>query len=304
MKFSQIFEMINIGAVILDRELKVCYWNPWMEIHSGITAEKIIGSQLLDFFPNLNQKKFLRNCKSVLNFGNLSFFSQRLHQYFFPFKPITAFDINFEYMQQSCTMGPMREQENGGPGSIEHIYIIVQDVTELVAYEKKLIDMNMKDGLTGVFNRRHIDKCLKDEFSRHKRYSRPMSFVLFDIDFFKKINDTYGHQCGDFVLQALSSRIKAIIRNVDAIGRYGGEEFCCVLPETDMDAALLLAERFRLIIAGEKFKFEDLSIDVSISLGVSEIRDEIDSPETLLKKADEALYKAKETGRNKVVMMN
>lgn len=305
MNFSQFFELVHIGTVVLDKDLKVVHWNRWMQSHSGITANNIIGTSILEHFPNLNSSAFSRNFKSVLNFGNLSFFSQKLHRYLFPFKPMTSFQTGFEYMQQSCTMGPMREGENGNyNGEINNVYIIVQDVTELVSYEKKLLEMNMKDGLTGTFNRRYIDLRLKEEFTRHKRYARSFGFIMLDIDFFKKVNDTYGHQCGDFILQGVSSRIQSIIRNVDLLGRYGGEEFCCLLPETDIDSALMLAERFRLIIEEEQFNFEGISIDITISLGVSEIREDIKTPSELLKKADEALYKAKERGRNKVVSMN
>lgn len=305
MEFAQIFEMINIGTVILNKEFKVEHWNRWMEAHSGIPSDKIVGTSILQHFPNLDFAGFRRNFKSVTSFGNLSFFSQKLHRYLFPFKPVTSFNTDFEYMQQSCTMGPLRESSNGGLGkSINNVYIIVQDVTELVAYEQKLIEMNMRDGLTGILNRRYIDTYLKNEFSRHKRYSRPMGFILFDIDFFKKVNDNYGHQCGDYVLQNVASRINSIIRNVDSLGRYGGEEFCCILPETNLESSLLLAERFRLVISEEKFTYEEFTLDVTISLGVSEIREDIKTHEELLKKADDALYKAKGTGRNKVVAMD
>jgi len=305
MKFAQIFDMINIGTVVLDKDLKVEHWNRWMESHSGIPANKIIGTSILDTFSNLNFPGFLRNFKSVVSFGNLSFFSQKLHHYLFPFRPATSFSSNFEYMQQSCTMGPLREVTDGEyTGSENSVYIIVQDVTEVVAYEQRLIEMNMKDGLTGVFNRRYLEEHLTEEFSRHKRYSRPLSFILLDIDFFKKINDTYGHQCGDAVLKDVSARINSVIRDVDSLARYGGEEFCCMLPETGMESAVLLAERFRLVISEEKFSYDKDLIDVTISLGVSELRDDIKSAEVLLKKADDALYEAKETGRNKVVSMN
>lgn len=304
MNFAQIFEMINIGTVVLDRDLNVCYWNRWMEMHSGIDSDRIVGSSILENFPNLNCKGFLKNFKSVITFGNLSFFSQKLHRYLFPFRPATSFNTGFEYMQQSCTMGPMRDGNNGYiTDLIKHVYIIVQDVTELVDYEKKLLEMNMKDGLTGIYNRRFMDTRIKEEFERHKRYSRPMCFIMLDIDFFKKINDSYGHQFGDFVLKSLSSRIGSTIRNVDFFGRYGGEEFCCIFPETTIQSGAGLAERFRRAILEKRFKFEDISITVTISLGVSEVRKGIDSSDILVKQADEALYEAKRTGRNKVILM-
>jgi len=297
--FSQILETVNIGLVILDKDLKVRYWNRWMESQSGISSDKIIGAPIFEFFPSLNTPKFLRSCKSVLAFVNFSFFSQKLHHFLFPFKPDTSFESMFTHMQQSCTMGPMRGEDN----VITSIYLIIQDMTELATYELRLLEMNMMDGLTGIYNRRFLEKKLTEEFDRHNRYARRFSIIMFDIDFFKKVNDTYGHQCGDFILKSVSSKIASIIRKSDSLARYGGEEFCCLLPETDMNSAAKLAERFRIAVEELPNTFQDTSISVTISLGVAEMAAEHGSAEMLLKKADEALYAAKRSGRNRVVAL-
>jgi diguanylate cyclase len=296
-KFSQIFETINFGLIILDIELKVTHWNNWMERHSGIASKQITGSSLFDFFPEINTPRFMRNSNSVLSFGNFSFFSQKLHHFLFPFKPVSSFQSSiFEHMQQSCTMGPLRNDDN----KIIGIFLIVQDVTELVSYEQKLIEMNIKDGLTGIYNRRFFQTRLGEEFQRHKRYGTKLSLIMFDIDFFKKVNDCYGHQCGDVVLQSVASKISSIIRQTDYLARYGGEEFCCLLPQTDLTGALILAERFRLAIEQQATTCQANTIKVTISLGVSDATSK-DSAENLLKRADDALYQAKDSGRNRVV---
>lgn len=300
MIFNQIFDAINIGLVILDKDLKVKKWNRWMEIHSGMTEEKLVGSPILELFPNLDNPRFKRNCKSVFSFGNFCFFSQKLHHYLFPFKATSYFEPLFEYMQQSCAMGPLRDEDN----VIQFMFIYVQDATEVAIYEKKLLDINLKDGLTGIFNRRYMEIKLKEEFSRAKRYGAHFSMIMFDIDHFKKINDVYGHQCGDFILQSISSRISSIMRNVDYLYRYGGEEFCCMLPETDIREAVLAAERFRKSVMDMESNFDGTIIKITISLGVSTVNDEIHSPERLLKMADDALYKAKKEGRNRVEKMS
>ncbi len=297
MIFSQIFDMVDIGLVVLDRDLKVQHWNRWMQLHSGISAERIIDTSLFDHFPHLNTSKFLRNCKSVLHFGNFSFLSQKLHHYLFPFKPVSSYTSTFEFMQQNCTIGPLRDDNK----SIEHIYISVQDVTAIAAYEKKLTEMNLKDGLTGIYNRRFLETKLVDEFERYRRYKRPLTLILFDIDFFKKVNDTYGHQCGDHVLKVLSSYVDSSIRKIDTVARYGGEEFCLILPETNLESSLIVAERLRENVAQKEITFMDSSISITISMGVAEAFEGIDSPEELLKRADEALYEAKRSGRNRVV---
>lgn len=296
MIFSQIFEMVNIGLVVLDKDLKVYKWNRWMESHSGITNNDIEGISIFEFFPNLNNPSFQRNCKTVLAFGNFSFFSQKLHKYFFPFKPDTSIESNFKYMQQNCTMGPLRDEKS----KIQYLFISVHDVTEVAAYEEKLFIMSVRDGLTGVFNRRYFEGRLKEEFLRHQRLKRPLSYVIFDIDHFKKVNDTYGHQCGDYILKEVSKKVSENIRDIDIFARYGGEEFCCLLLEADLSLALCVAERLRKTIAEQKFNYDGKSIKITISLGVSEVKGKIKTPEDLVKKADSALYKAKETGRNKV----
>ncbi|HKZ17278.1 MAG TPA: diguanylate cyclase [Geobacteraceae bacterium] len=298
-EFGQILETINIGLIILDKELNIRYWNRWMESHSGISAGKIVGAPVFDFFPALNTPKFQRSCKSVLTFGNFSYFSQKLHHFLFPFKTASSFGSRFQNMQQSCSLGPLRNGDN----VITALYITVQDVTELAEYEHKLLEMNMKDGLTGIYNRRFLEMRLRDEFERHTRYSRQFSVIMLDIDFFKKVNDSFGHQCGDFILKSVSAKIASIIRKTDFIARYGGEEFCCLLPETALGPATGLAERFRTAIAGLKNVYQDLEIDVTISLGVSEMSPEISSPEALLQQADKALYMAKNSGRNRVAVL-
>jgi diguanylate cyclase (GGDEF)-like protein len=201
-------------------------------------------------------------------------------------------------MQQNCTMGPIRDDDN----QIIGIFLIVQDVTELASYEQKLIEMNNKDGLTGIYNRRFFQKRLNEEVQRNKRYDNKLSLIMFDIDFFKKVNDAHGHQCGDAVLQAVTSMTTSIIRETDCFARYGGEEFCCLLPQTDICGATELAKRLRQSIQGQVITCQKKDIKVTVSLGVSEVSTE-DSPETFLKRADVALYQAKDSGRNRVVSL-
>jgi diguanylate cyclase len=298
MIFSQIFDMLDAGIVILDKELRVYKWNRWMATHSNIPSEKITGESLFVFYPDLNVPWFLRNCKSVFTFGNFAFLSYKLHSYCFPFKSYNSLGYDFEYMQQNCTVGPLRNDDS----NIDYIYITVQDVTEVASYEQKLIEMNTRDGLTDIYNRRFFDTRLEEEFIRHKRYSRPMSIIMLDIDFFKNTNDTYGHQAGDFILMSLTKLVSGRLRKTDIFCRYGGEEFCCILPETTIDSATSLAEDLLHAVSSNTFLFNDTPIQITISLGVSVLSQNVDSAETLIKKTDDALYQAKKEGRNKVVV--
>jgi diguanylate cyclase len=297
-EFAQIFDTVNIGLVILDKDIKVRYWNRWMAARSGIPSGQIIGEPLFDYFPHLSTPSFNKNCKAVLSFGNFAFFSQKLHRFLFPFKPDSSLGYRFDLMQQSCTMGPLRGEDN----SITSLFLIVQDVTELATYEQKLIEMNTVDALTGIYNRRFLESRLKEECERHSRYFRPFSVLMIDIDFFKKVNDTHGHQGGDLVLKNVASKAVSVIRKTDLMARYGGEEFCCLLPETDSIAADSVAENLRVHIEGMESHFQKKLIKVTISLGVSSFESG-DSPETLLSRADEALYQAKRSGRNRFVRL-
>ncbi|MFZ5571181.1 MAG: diguanylate cyclase [Thermodesulfobacteriota bacterium] len=295
---SQIFDMLDAGIVVLDRDLNVFKWNRWMSTHSKISADQIVGKPLFDFYPELKSSWFLRNCKSVFTFGNFAFISQKLHKYCFPFKSYyNTLGYRFDYMQQSCTVGPLRAANN----EIQYIYITVQDVTEIVAYEQKLIEMNIKDGLTGVYNRRFFEPRLAEEFQRHRRYNRSLSLIMMDIDHFKQINDNYGHQAGDHILRSLTALVEKIIRNVDIFARYGGEEFCCLLPETSVESAKVVAENIRKKVENEGFLFKDTEIKLTVSQGLAFLHKDTENAESLLKKADDALYEAKKTGRNKVV---
>lgn len=298
MSLAQVFDMLDVGLVVLDLDFRVRRWNRWMALKSGIEAAEIEGRPVFDFFPNLNTRKFIRNCISVATLGNFSFFSQKLHSYLFPFKPISSFSGAFEYMQQSCTLAPLRDGED----RIRSILISVLDVTEVVSYERRLIEKNMRDALTGAYNRRFLETRIIEEYDRHRRYSRPLSVLMFDIDHFKKINDEHGHQFGDEVLKTIVKVVHGSIRKTDFLVRYGGEEFCCILPETPVELGGLLAERLRQEVEEIEFFSRGSRVPVSVSLGVAALDGETEFAEMLLKKADEAMYGAKGSGRNRVVI--
>lgn len=293
---AQIFNMISVGIVVIDKEFKVEKWNRWMETHSKIAPEKIIGHSIFEYFPKLETKWFIRSCKSVFTFGNFLFFSQKLHGYIFPFMNSFTFCTEFSCMQQNASMGPLRGENN----QINHLYIMVNDVTEIASYEKRLIEMNTRDPLTEVYNRRFLSNRLQEEIERFKRYGRPFSIILQDIDHFKKVNDTYGHICGDFILKKFAHLNSERLRSVDIYTRYGGEEFCCILPETRLESAYKLAEDLRVTIEKQLFEFEGNKFNITMSQGAVEITLGVSNAEQLLKSADELLYEAKNTGRNKI----
>jgi diguanylate cyclase (GGDEF)-like protein len=177
----------------------------------------------------------------------------------------------------------------------------LQDEIELK--NRELERLSISDGLTGLYNHRHIHKLLNEEFDRVDRTNERLTVAMFDLDRFKGVNDTYGHQAGDRVLEQLADILRESAREIDRLGRYGGEEFMVLLPDTSIDDAVVFVERVRREVARRPFSIsDDQALRMTISAGVSTYpHPRIKNPEMLVRLADEALYAAKSAGRNRVV---
>lgn len=162
--------------------------------------------------------------------------------------------------------------------------------------------MSVLDGLTGLYNRRQFEISLEQEYNRTKRHPSDFSLAILDIDFFKKVNDTYGHQYGDYVLKTVASLMKQAFRKTDLLYRYGGEELIMIMPETNIEGAIIPVQRLRRMIEEYDFDYNGVKAKVTASIGLTMNYQEFNSPADILKSADEALYKAKESGRNRVVL--
>ena len=169
--------------------------------------------------------------------------------------------------------------------------------SEIQRKNKELEFLATHDPLTNCLNRRALFERLKADFSAARRYGHDLSCIMFDIDHFKSVNDTYGHAAGDEVLKGISKTLKATKRDSDTVGRYGGEEFCVILPHTDINGAIETAERFRMAIESSDFS----GIQVTSSFGVSSISFGAGKESEIVDQADKALYIAKEKGRNRVI---
>ncbi len=166
--------------------------------------------------------------------------------------------------------------------------------------EKEL--MSVLDGLTGLYNRRQFELNLEQEFNRTKRHPANFSLAILDIDFFKRVNDTHGHQYGDYVLKAVSDILKNAFRKTDLLYRYGGEEIVIIMPETHIDQALIPIQRLRQTIEDYEFDYNGIKTHQTVSIGLSMNYQEFETHTAILKSADEALYRAKESGRNRVIV--
>ena len=171
-----------------------------------------------------------------------------------------------------------------------------------------LLEMeNITDPLTQVYNRRYLERHLEEEVARSKRYSLDLCVLMLDIDHFKRINDTFGHHAGDVTLSAFGSLISPALREMDVVARYGGEEFLIICVNTALNGATLVAERLRHLVESHPVEIHDDSggsktIQFSVSIGVAGLSTILDSKNKLVKAADQALYRAKQTGRNRVIV--
>ena len=170
------------------------------------------------------------------------------------------------------------------------------------AYHEAIHNMAIQDGMTGIHNKRYFSEFLEREIAVCQRHGHPLTLVMFDVDHFKKVNDTHGHLAGDAVLKELALRIRPRIRREDLFARYGGEEFACVLPSTALPGGIVFAEHLRTLTEEKPCAFDGIQIPFTISLGVTTLHRETGvDPAGLIKRADENLYAAKHGGRNKVV---
>ena len=180
---------------------------------------------------------------------------------------------------------------------------ITRDITERKKSQRELERLSQTDVLTGLANRRHFMKLANQELSRTRRFGGPLSVFMLDIDYFKKVNDTYGHQAGDLVLQRLGDLCRQVLRDIDCIGRIGGEEFAVMLPQTSGDTAFVVAERLRQAIASVDVLLpQGLAIKFTVSIGVAALAENITTMDALIALADRALYESKGTGRNRVTL--
>lgn len=184
----------------------------------------------------------------------------------------------------------------------QHLSEMTQRISTVNEQSKQMEQELLRDPLTGASNRRAYDRNIETEMNRYKRYQRPFSLLLLDVDHFKKVNDTYGHAIGDKCLQEIIKRIQPTLRETDFLARYGGEEFIVILPETTGEIARETAERLRSVVENIAFLHKKDQVTITISIGVTEVTASDATHESIFQRTDQALYEAKRSGRNRVVL--
>ncbi|UZE94837.1 GGDEF domain-containing protein [Alkalimarinus alittae] len=298
-------QTIDVGLIVLDKNFKVQVWNSFMENHSGIPPLSVKDKVLFDVFGDIPKEWFTQKAESVFLLKSRAFITWELRPYLFKFKnyrPITGTE---EFMYQNVSISPLVSVD----GSVSSICVIIYDVTDIASNKKALEKANVEleslsrtDRLTMLNNRGYWEECLQNEYSRLQRYDTTSSLVMFDIDHFKKVNDTYGHQAGDEVIRVVSKLLRDSLRKTDIAGRYGGEEFGIILGHTSSENAFIYCERLRKAIEDTTVVHDGIEIKFTISLGICEASKKLEDYKQWLEKTDQALYQCKESGRNKTMI--
>ena len=296
---------VDVGLVVLDASHKIQMWNRFMEDHSGILESEAKSKSIFQLFPELPEAWFRHKIDSVFTLQCRAFSTWEQRPYLFKFKnyrPITGIE---EFMYQNSTMIPLVSAD----GAINHVCLLIYDVTNEAISQKEMQRLNHEleqisrtDRLTGLNNRGFWEESFQGEFERCRRYKTVSSALIFDIDHFKKVNDTYGHQAGDEVIRKTAKMVQDMIRKTDVAGRYGGEEFVIYLPNTSAENSKIFAERLRQNIEEMEVTYETQCLQVTISIGICEFHDSLPSHEKWIEKADQALYLCKEQGRNQTAI--
>ena len=300
--FTTISDQLNSGVLVLDLDSNIVDWNRFLATHANKKLEHVKGKSVFEVFPELPKRWFERKVAGVVQLKSPFFCSweQRHHLFELPHnRPITT---DSHFMAQNCTFLPIEEA-----GELKRVCILIEDVTDACYYQSTLkqtmeeLELATRiDGLTQIYNRKFWQESLNVEFSRTKRHSHALSLLMFDLDHFKQLNDTFGHQCGDLVLVETASRIKQLLRTGDIFGRYGGEEFAIILPETDLIGALEVAERIRHSIASIPVIYGGKEVKFSVRIGVADVQEHHKNIGELISDTDHALYSAKSSGRNQI----
>ena len=299
-----IFNAVDNGIIILDKNLTIIGWNHWLEIFTGKAEKDVLKKDLCVLYDYINKSKLQRRIKTVLVTNHSTFYTMDQNNFLIdiPYNNIT--NSQFKSMQQNVTIVPFNLEK-------EQVCIFIYDNTSLSETNVKLNDLNNelqelshKDYLTGLYNRRFFAEEAARAIALTLRNKSQFSIITMDIDKFKNINDSYGHAAGDIVIISVAEKLKELIRKSDIPARFGGEEFVLLLYDISSTNAMKVAENMRKLVENLEIHYENEIIKFTISFGVAQFdtfKDDNNIEHTIVR-ADKALYEAKKSGRNKVVL--
>lgn len=299
---TSLTDAVFAGVLLVDKDLRVHRWNQWLADKTGIASQQACGKRLTELFTDFRSPRLQSAVELCIDHQSPQLISQALNHYVLPI-PVPFVASGIALMRQQVSVMPL----TSGNGEILAV-VSINDVTENVAKSSALAQMARKlelqsnrDQLTGAYNRHFLWAWLDQQLKQCVRHGQALGCLMLDIDHFKRINDTYGHDVGDAVLRGFARLLNEQLRDSDILVRYGGEEFVALLPHADAAAALVFANR----ILGGMRNTTIAPLDagaVRCSIGVASwTPDAPCSPEELLKEADRCLYQAKQAGRDQVV---
>ncbi len=282
-RFRAVFDTANDAIVSADSAGNIMDWNPSAERIFGYSKIEAQGQRIKLILP----ARHLAGMERILSGRE---------------KHVIGKTIEVEGLRKDGSEFPL-ELSLSEWRVADHKFFaaVIRDITERKRLKEELQQQATLDALTGIFNRRHFQQLALDELKRAKRLKRPLAVVLIDIDYFKHVNDTFGHAAGDQALLAFTKICQKNIREIDMFARFGGDEFALLLPEASDEQAYIVVERIRLAVQSQPVELDGKFVSLTISSGFANLSVEQEAFDKLLSQADQALYRAKETGRNKVV---
>jgi len=281
-KFRAVAQTAVDAIIVADSNGSIIFWNESARKIFGYTEQEILGKPLTILMPEQYRGLHQQGLEHIRSTGKSEYIG-RINEMSGLRKTGDTFPIEL-----SVAMWRV--------GKETFFSGIVRDITKRKQMESEMQILATTDTLTHVFNRIKYAELMKMEIERVRRYNHPLSIIMFDIDNFKRVNDTYGHMVGDDVLCMLTQIVKENLRETDFLVRWGGEEFVIIAPESDLQMAEKLAERIRL--ATESYRFDQVE-RVTVSLGIAQFHKD-DTEDAFVKRADDAMYTAKKNGRNRV----
>lgn len=285
---AQLVELAEDAMVVIDNSHRIVVFNKGAEEMFGYPGKEVLGQRLDMLMP---ERFHLQHDAMVDEFGagalDIKSMGRRNRQIYGRRKDGNEFLASAQIMRIG--------DKNG-----RFYAAVFRDISQSKKTEEELLHLAVIDPLTGAYNRREFTVMSEREALRSHRYHHPLSMLMIDIDHFKKLNDSHGHAAGDKVLQRVATLCVNTLRNVDLFGRWGGEEFVALLPETDIEGASIIGERLRKIISDNLLIFNDQKISFSVSIGISQFKDGETTVEGPVSRADTAVYDAKKAGRNRI----
>ncbi len=285
-RFKAIFDQVHDYAIYtLDLEGRIQDWNRSLFRLGGWTADDVVGKHVSIFFPpgefdaNAAGQVLTRAAKR----GSVETEGRRVRK-----------DGSAYWGDAVVTALPDRN------GYVTGYVVVSRDISERKGREDELVRLATTDPLTSAFNRRYAADRLGEVFERAKRYGNAASVMMIDIDHFKHVNDTQGHDMGDVVLRGLAALLRDLVRKIDVVARWGGEEFLVLMPETSLDRAAIVGNRVLEAVRARPFPTDRGPVAITVSIGLATIDDDAQSVDALIKRADNALYAAKSAGRDRM----